>query len=102
MEICEIVCVKGGFLGSKSYFVANAAGDKGIYIAARSTKLFDSQDVFRMSHGGRSESIPVTSYKKYKDKAEAALNEIMQTLSTQGWQLSGKYSDGWWEYKYQR
>ena len=59
-------------------------------------------DVFRMSHGGRSESTPVTSYKKYKDKAEAALNEIMQTLSSQGWQLNGKYSDGWWEYKYQR
>ena len=102
MEICEIVCVKGGFLGGKSYFVANAAGDKGIYTAARSTKLFVAVDVFRMSKGGASETVPVTNIPKDKVKAEAALNEIMQKLSSDGWQLNGKSGSDWWEYQYKR
>lgn len=102
METCEIVCIKGGFLGGKSYFVAKAAGSKGIYEAARSSKLFVAVDVFRMSKGGASEPVPVTNIPKEKEKAEAALNEIMQNLSSDGWQLDGKSGSEWWEYKYQR
>src|SRR2546425_693116 len=37
-EYCEIVCKETGFLGSKSYFAAQAVGSKGRYEAARSTK----------------------------------------------------------------
>lgn len=102
LEICEIVCKTAGFLGFKSYFVARAAGSRGTYDAARSTKLFEADNVFRLSKGGATGDVPCTGYKKQEEKAYAALNEIMTKLASDGWQLDGKSGEGWWEYTYRR
>jgi hypothetical protein len=102
LEICEIVCKATGFLGFKSYFVARAAGSRGIYEAARSTVPFEAQNVFRVSKGGASEDVPCDGSAKQVQKARAALNEIMTQLASNGWRLDGKSGEGWWEYKYRR
>ena len=97
MEICEIICVKAGFLGARSYFMARAAGAKGVYEAGRSTMSFRAYDAFRVPKGGALEPVP------YDDgRPNVALNEIMSSLSASGWQLDGKSGPGWWEYKYRR
>jgi tetratricopeptide (TPR) repeat protein len=92
-EYCEIVCIRSGFLGGKSYFVAQAAGNKGRYEAARSTKPFDSIET---SYGGAE---PETYAWGTEKKAKAALDEIMSSLSADGWELTGE-KKRWWEYKY--
>jgi hypothetical protein len=94
-EYCEIVCIKSGFLGGKSYFAAQASSSKGRYEAARSTKPFDSIET---SFGGY---VPETQAWGAEKKAQAALNEVMSNLSTDGWELTGE-KNRWWEYKYRR
>jgi hypothetical protein len=104
VEICEIVCIKAGFLGNRNYFVARAAGSKGVYEAARSTTPFEAYEAFRVSQGGATGAIPFTDSKLRRswEKAHAALDEIMTKLSSDGWQLDGKSGPEWWEYKYRR
>jgi hypothetical protein len=97
LEICEIVCVKAGFLGGRSYFVARAAGSKGVYEAARSTTPFRAYDAFRVPKGGALEPIPFDD-----GRPDRALDELMTSLPAAGWQLDGKSGPGSWEYKYRR
>jgi hypothetical protein len=89
-EYCEIVCKEAGFLGFKSYFVAQAVGSKGRYEAARSTKTLRTVS-------GAPDTYSIGS----KPLAEAALDEIMAKLSADGWELTGEKGK-WWEYKYRR
>jgi len=104
LEICEIVCVKAGFLGARSYFVARAAGGKGMYEAARSKTPFKAHDAFRVQKGGALEAIPSEDAALLFGVSPpgVALDEIMTSLSSAGWQLDGKSGPGWWEYKYRR
>jgi hypothetical protein len=100
-EYCEIVCKVAGFLGLKSYFVAQAASSRGRYAALRSANLFEAQNVFRVSKGGATGDVPNTGSRKQEEKARIALDEIMSKLFVDGWQLTGQKGD-WWELAYRR
>jgi len=93
-EYCEIVCIRNGFLGGKSYFMAQAVGSNGRYEAARSTKPFGT---IPTTNGDEPETHAWGSEKK----AKAALDEIIATLHSDGWEPAGKGSE-WWEYKFRR
>jgi hypothetical protein len=71
---------------------------KGIYDTARSTTTFGAVDTFS---GTSTIQVPDTSSRKSEAKAQAALNELMTKLSSDGWQQVGKNAR-WWEYKYRR
>ena len=93
-EYCEIVCKVGGFSGLKSYFMAQATGSHGVYIAARSTKTFYGID----DTGG---DYPDTQAWGGEKKAKAALDEMISLLSADGWALTGD-KGSWCQYKYRR
>ena len=98
-EYCEILCKEAGFLGSKSYFAAQAVSSKGRYEAARSTKKLRTTPVsFTGSSTGYAPDIDSIGSKPL---AEAALDEIMSKLSADGWELTGQ-KGMWWEHKYRR
>lgn len=93
-EYCEIVCKEAGFLGSKSYFAAQAVGSKGRYEAARSTKTIRTVPAY--------EGVTLDTHSWGSEKkAKEALDEIMAMLTTDGWELTGEKGE-WWEYKYRR
>lgn len=100
VESCEIICQSGGVLGGKSYFVARALGPGGVYIAAVSTKKFRSVAGGSDSNGNDWYQPDTYSWGS-KPLAEAAFDEIVTTLSGDGWQqtLTGP---AWWQCKFKR
>lgn len=101
-EYCEISYKTAGgllgVLGTRGCFIANAVGSRGMYIAAQSTTTFDSTYLGHES----SEPVPLDFLgNPHRERAKAALNEVVTQLSSDGWQPAGK-GEEWWRYKFRR
>jgi hypothetical protein len=66
-EYCEIDCKEGGFMRFKSYFVVNAVGGRGVYVAVKSTTVFNGGEggyPYRGPNDEQADAIPNVVYKE--------------------------------------
>jgi hypothetical protein len=86
-EYCEIEWYDEG------YFAANAVGPHGQYLAARN----------RGRCRGDSSNFLVTGRNTQPGKGcQSLINELINAVTSDGWQLAGATGRNWWNHKFQR